>query len=80
MLRRSGSGVSEIACDLRPGDVLERVRFAEKSLLTLRFELEEWGVKPARQRIHELRCGAEGQMQQAGGVHGNGQEPSDWRG
>jgi carboxyl-terminal processing protease len=53
-LRRSAGSKSEIECDLPNDKVVERVRFLEKSLLNLRFELEEWGLKSPVERIHEL--------------------------
>ena len=47
--------LSELQCNKHPWSILERIRFAEKTLLQLRFELEEWGAKKPVVRLSELR-------------------------
>lgn len=47
--------LSELQCNLHPWRILERIRFAEKTLLQLRFELEEWGAKKPAIRLAELK-------------------------
>jgi len=47
--------LSELQCNLHPWLILERIRFAEKTLLQMRFELEEWGAKRPLVRLGELK-------------------------
>uniref|UniRef100_A0A7S0Z1H0 PDZ domain-containing protein n=1 Tax=Hemiselmis tepida TaxID=464990 RepID=A0A7S0Z1H0_9CRYP len=53
-MRRSRAGMPPVECDLHPTKIVERVRFMEKSLVQLRFQLEEWGDKDPTVRITEL--------------------------
>ena len=46
--------LSELRCKEHPWAILERIRFAETTLLQLRFELEEWGAKAPFSRLCEL--------------------------
>uniref|UniRef100_A0A7S1HMG5 PDZ domain-containing protein n=2 Tax=Hemiselmis andersenii TaxID=464988 RepID=A0A7S1HMG5_HEMAN len=53
-MRRAKTGHSSVHCDLHPTKIVERTRFMEKSLVQLRFQLEEWGDKDPAVRLTEL--------------------------
>ena len=54
-MRRQGEERTRVQCDRLPAEILNRVRFLETSLMSLRFEIEEWGVKKPLMRLTELK-------------------------